>query len=86
MAWRRFFEALAEQGPLVLVFEDLHWADDSLLDFVEHLVDWAGGVPLLVVGTSTPRIVRTPSRLGRGARATPPTSRSLRSPTRRPRS
>ena len=40
-AWRRFLEALAEQRPLVLVFEDLHWADDGLLDFVDHLVDWA---------------------------------------------
>ena len=39
-AWRRFFEALAEERPLVLVFEDLHWADDDLLDFIEHLADW----------------------------------------------
>ncbi|MBA3475637.1 MAG: AAA family ATPase, partial [Actinobacteria bacterium] len=46
-AWRRFFEALAEQRPLGLVFEDLHWADNGLLDFVDHLVDWASGVPLL---------------------------------------
>ena len=53
-AWRRFFEALAEQRPLVLVFEDLHWADDGLLDFVDHLVDWATGVPLLVVCTARP--------------------------------
>ena len=30
-AWRRFLEALAAQGPTVLVFEDLHWADDALL-------------------------------------------------------
>ena len=43
-AWRRFFEAVAEQGPLVLVFEDLHWADDGVLDFVDHLADWARGV------------------------------------------
>ena len=55
-AWRRFFEALAEQSPLVLVFEDLHWADDNLLDFVEHLVDWSGGVPLLVVCTTRPEL------------------------------
>src|SRR5205814_1823837 len=50
-AWRRFFEAMAERRPLVLVFEDLHWADEGLLDFVDHLVDWAGAVPLLVLGT-----------------------------------
>jgi class 3 adenylate cyclase/tetratricopeptide (TPR) repeat protein len=55
-AWRRFFETLAEERPLVLVFEDLHWADDGLLDFVDHLVDWATGVPLLVVCTSRPEL------------------------------
>ena len=38
-AWRRYFERLAEQRPLILVFEDLHWADDGLLDFVDHLVE-----------------------------------------------
>jgi class 3 adenylate cyclase len=56
-AWRRFFEALAERRPLVLVFEDLHWADDGLLDFVDYLVDWAGGIPLLVVATARPELL-----------------------------
>src|SRR5206468_1410059 len=42
-AWRRFFESMAERRPTVMVFEDLHWADDDLLDFVDELVDWAGG-------------------------------------------
>ncbi len=56
-AWRRYFEELAEERPLVLVFEDLHWADDHLLDFVDHLVDWATGVPLLVVGTARPEFL-----------------------------
>jgi class 3 adenylate cyclase/tetratricopeptide (TPR) repeat protein len=56
-AWRRFFEALAEERALVLVFEDLHWADDSLLDFVDYLVDWASGVPLLVVATARPELL-----------------------------
>jgi class 3 adenylate cyclase/tetratricopeptide (TPR) repeat protein len=51
-AWRRFFESLAEERPLVLVFEDLQWADDGLLDFIEHLVDWVKGVPLLIVCTT----------------------------------
>ena len=56
-AWRRFFEAMAEERPLVLVFEDLHWADEGLLDFIDHLVDWAGGVPILVVCTARPELL-----------------------------
>ena len=55
--WRQFFEGLAEQRPTVLVFEDLHWADDDLLDFVDHLVDWATGVPLLVICTARPELL-----------------------------
>jgi hypothetical protein len=56
-AWRQFFEALAEHRPLVLVFEDLHWADDGLLDFVDYLAEWAGQVPLLLVGTGRPELL-----------------------------
>jgi class 3 adenylate cyclase/tetratricopeptide (TPR) repeat protein len=56
-AWRRFVEALAEQSPLVLVFEDLHWADDALLDFVDELVDRVTEVPLLVLATSRPELL-----------------------------
>ena len=51
-AWRRFFEALAERRPLVLVFEDIQWADDGLLDFIEHLADWVRDVPMLILGTA----------------------------------
>ena len=57
-AWRGFLEGIADQSPLVLVFEDLHWADEGLLDFVDHLVDWATRVPLLVVGTARPELSR----------------------------
>ena len=56
-AWRRFLEALAEQRPLVLVFEDLHWADEGLLDFVDELVDWIRDVPLLVVCSARPEVL-----------------------------
>ncbi len=56
-AWRRYLEALAEQRPLVLVFEDLHWADETLLDFVHELVDWITDVPLLVVCTARPELL-----------------------------
>src|SRR5437763_11190698 len=55
-AWRRFFEAMADKRPLVLVFEDLHWADDGLLDFVDHLVEWGASVPMLVVCTARPEL------------------------------
>jgi class 3 adenylate cyclase/tetratricopeptide (TPR) repeat protein len=51
-AWRRFFEALAEQHPLVLVFEDVQWADDGLLDFIDHLADWVTDVPILILCTA----------------------------------
>src|SRR5713101_6438939 len=51
-AWRRFFEALAEQRSIVLVFEDIQWADDGLLDFIEHLVDWVHDVPMLILCTA----------------------------------
>ena len=56
-AWRRFLEALAEQGSAVLVVEDLHWADELLLDFLDHLVDWAADVPLLIVATARPELL-----------------------------
>jgi len=65
-AWRRFFEGMAEERPLVLVFEDLHWADEGLLDFLDHLVDWAGGVPILVVCTARPELLSRRAGWGGG--------------------
>jgi class 3 adenylate cyclase/tetratricopeptide (TPR) repeat protein len=56
-AWRRFLEALAEQRTAVLVVEDLHWADDTLLGFLDHLVDWAADVSLLLVTTARPELL-----------------------------
>jgi predicted ATPase/class 3 adenylate cyclase len=56
-AWRRLFEGLAEQRPLVLVFEDLHWADDGLLDFVDQLADRLADVPALIVTTARPELL-----------------------------
>ena len=67
-AWRKFFEELAEQRPLVLAFEDLHWADDGLLDFVDYLVDWASDVPILVVASSRPELLQRRPNWGGGKR------------------
>ncbi|MGN6431559.1 MAG: AAA family ATPase [Gaiellaceae bacterium] len=65
-AWRRFLEAVAERGPIVLVFEDLHWADEGLLDFVDHLADWASGVALLIACTARPELLARRSGWGGG--------------------
>ena len=65
-AWRRFLEGLAEERPTVLIFEDLHWADDGLLDFVDGLIDWATDVPLLVVSTARPELLTRRPHWGGG--------------------
>jgi class 3 adenylate cyclase/tetratricopeptide (TPR) repeat protein len=67
-AWRRFFEALAVARPTVLVFEDLHWADDALLAFLEHLAEWSEGVPLLVVCAARPELYERRPGWGAGLR------------------
>src|SRR3954468_22589304 len=48
-AWRLFFERLSDAYPAVLVFEDLQWADASLLDFVEYLLEWSRSHRLYVI-------------------------------------
>jgi class 3 adenylate cyclase/tetratricopeptide (TPR) repeat protein len=65
-AWRRFIEALAERRPTVLVFEDLHWADEGLLEFLDDLIDWLTGVPLLVVATARPELLERRPTWGGG--------------------
>jgi class 3 adenylate cyclase/tetratricopeptide (TPR) repeat protein len=67
-AWRRFLEGLAAARPSVLVFEDLHWADEALLAFLEHLAEWSEGVPLLVVCTARPELYERRAGWGAGQR------------------
>ena len=55
-AWTRFLESLAVDQPMVLVIEDLHWADPALLAFAEHLVTHLASVPLLLIGTARPEL------------------------------
>lgn len=66
-AWRRFLEAVAAAGPLVLVFEDLPWADATLLEFIEHLVEWVAGVPLMLVCTTRPELLARRGGWGRSS-------------------
>jgi DNA-binding SARP family transcriptional activator len=65
-AWTRFFEALAADRPLVLVFENLQWADDDVLDFIDRLVEQVGSVPMLVVCTTRPEVLERRPRWGGG--------------------
>ena len=67
-AWRRFLESLAAERETVLVLEDLHWADPALLSFLEHLADWAEGVPLLVLCTARPELFEQHPTFGANAR------------------
>ena len=54
--WRRLLERMAAGAPLVLVLEDLHWADDGLLDFIDHVTEWAEA-PLLVIAVARPDLL-----------------------------
>ncbi len=53
-AVRTLFEALARTRPLVLVFDDIHWGEQTFLDLVEHLADWTREVPMLVTCLARP--------------------------------
>ncbi len=56
-AIRRLFEALARERPLVVVFDDVNWAEPTLLDLIEHVADWAREAPLLVVCMARPELL-----------------------------
>ena len=56
-AWRMFFERLAAAAPVVMVFEDFHYADTGLIDFVDHLLEWSRSVPIYVVTLARPELL-----------------------------
>jgi len=67
-AWRLFFEKLTTVHPTVLAFEDLQWADESLLDFIEYLLDWSRDHPLFVVSLARPELLERRPTWGAGRR------------------
>jgi class 3 adenylate cyclase/tetratricopeptide (TPR) repeat protein len=67
-AWQRFLEAIAAERPMVLVIEDLHWADDALVDFLDHLVDLSTGVPLVLLIAARPELYERHAGWGGGKR------------------
>lgn len=65
-AARRFVEALGSEQPTVLGFEDLHWAEATLLDLVEYLAARVRDVPVLLLATARPELFDTRPNLGGG--------------------
>jgi class 3 adenylate cyclase len=56
-AVRRLFEALARRRPLVVVLEDVHWAEATLLDLVEHVSRWSSDAPILLLCVARPELL-----------------------------
>jgi class 3 adenylate cyclase len=67
-AWRTFFEIAARRAPLVLVFEDLHWSSDSLLDLFEFVMQPRGDLPLLMIALTRPELLDRRPAWGGGRR------------------
>ncbi|MET1232675.1 MAG: adenylate/guanylate cyclase domain-containing protein, partial [Candidatus Limnocylindrales bacterium] len=67
-AWRTFFERVADQAPVVMVFEDLHWADSGLIDFIESILEWSKGRSILVVTLARPELIDRRPTWGAGQR------------------
>ena len=67
LAWRTFFASLAVSGPVIVLVEDIHWADPALLDLLDELGERTQG-PVLFVYPSRPDLVATRSRWGGGRR------------------
>ncbi|MEO6059299.1 MAG: adenylate/guanylate cyclase domain-containing protein [Candidatus Limnocylindria bacterium] len=67
-AWRTFFERIAARAPVVMVFEDLHFADSGTLDFIDHLLEWSKGLPITVVTLARPELLEKRPDWGAGKR------------------
>jgi class 3 adenylate cyclase/tetratricopeptide (TPR) repeat protein len=67
-AWRLLFERISDKSPTVMVFEDMHWADAALLDFIEHLMEWSRDHPLFVITLARPELLDRRPNWGAGKR------------------
>ena len=65
-AFRRWVQSQATQQPLLLVFEDIHWAEPALLDLIEYLATWSGDVPVLILCLSRPELLDNRPTWGAG--------------------
>ena len=68
--WRLFFERLASRQPVTILVEDAQYADEGLIEFVNHLVDWARDTPIFVLVFARPEIEDTRPGFGVGRNRT----------------
>lgn len=68
-AWRTFFERVAGDNTLVMVFEDLHWADPGQLDFIDHLLEWSRGHAIYIITLARPELLERRQNWGAGQRS-----------------
>ena len=68
-AWRLFFERMAEQHPVILVVEDIQWADAALIEFLEYLLEWSRAFPIFVLTLARPEVSERHETWGAGIRS-----------------
>jgi class 3 adenylate cyclase/predicted ATPase len=68
--WRVLFERLAAEGPVVLLVEDAQYADAGLLEFLDHLIDWARDLPIYVLVLARPELGQARPGFGAGRNRT----------------
>jgi tetratricopeptide (TPR) repeat protein len=65
-AVRTFLEELARRAPLVVIFDDIHWAEQTLLDLIEHVADWSRDAPVLLLCVARPELLEMRPTWGGG--------------------
>ena len=68
IAWaaREWAQLMAQTQPLILVFEDIHWAEEPLLELIEHMTDWVRDGSLLILCLARPELLDVRSDWGGG--------------------
>jgi class 3 adenylate cyclase/tetratricopeptide (TPR) repeat protein len=69
MSARRFLEALSRHRPTCIIFDDLHWADDALLELIEMVASRVREVPLMIISHARPELLEKRPTWGRGVRS-----------------
>jgi class 3 adenylate cyclase len=67
-AFRRLFEGMARQRPLIAVFDDVHWATPTFLDLLEHIADWSRDAPIVLLAIARPELLEARPAWGGGKR------------------